>query len=141
MIRDYKHQDKESVKNLYSDIKYLEPTFSKLDDAHYKKFVYDEQGIIGIVILEASYLTLNIFNIHVSKHTRGNRVGSKLIEYALQHCKDNKLHGLRVTTDSKNEAAQKFYLKNGFDQVGEVVNYDVEGQTAIFFYKSVRSNE
>lgn len=136
-IREYEPEDKESVKGLYRDAEYLEPTFSKLDDPHYKKFLYVEEDVKGIIILAVPYLTLKIYNLWVDEDSRGRGVGSRLIEFAEDYCKKKDLDGIRVATMHDNERAQEFYQKTGFEKAGKVRNYNVEGETMVFFYKSV----
>ncbi len=136
-IREYSPEDKESVRRVYRDAEYLEPTFSKLEDPHYKKFLYVEDGEIrGIIILEIPYLTLKIYNLYVDKEFRGEGIGTRLIKFAEKYCKENELHGIRVGTAPDNKKAQEFYQKKGFERTGKVKNYNIEGETTIFFYKS-----
>lgn len=145
MIRTYREKDKSAVRNLYRDLDHLNPTFSKLEDSHFHKFVYEDEEsegeIRGIVILHVPYLTGEIFNLWVDEEYRGEGIGTELVDFALQFCKKRDLGGLRVHTDPENKEAIEFYKKRGFKYAGKVKNYNVDGETSVFFYRSIKEDE
>ncbi len=137
MIRKYTSKDRKKIKHLYRDALYLEPTFSCYLDKHYKPFVYEEDGkILGVIMLQQDYLMLDIFNLYVDIDHRGKGIGRKLLDFAGEYAKKKKLHGVKLETGKDNRDAQKFYLKCGYQKVGEVKNYRLKNSTSIFFWKS-----
>lgn len=138
MIREYKDSDKEQIKHLYRDAEYPQPTLSKYDDPHYDPYVYEKDGkIIGVIVLENPYLNTNIYNLYVDKEHRGGGIGTELIKFAGEYARENDMHGIITHTAPENKRAQKFYKKLGFKKVGKVKNFDVKGETDVFFWKEV----
>jgi ribosomal protein S18 acetylase RimI-like enzyme len=136
MIRKYLAKDRKKIKHLYRDALYLEPTFSCYLDKHYKPFVYEKDGkIIGVIVLQQDYLMIDVFNLYVDIDHRGKGIGQVLMNFAEEYTRKKKLHGVKVETSKDNERAQSFYLKCGYQKVGEVKNYRVKNGTSIFFWK------
>jgi len=136
MIREYKPKDRKKIKHLYRDALFLEPTFSCYLDKHYKPFVYEEGGkILGVIMLQQDYLMLDVFNLYVDIAHRGKGIGRILLNFAEEYARKKKLHGVKLETGKDNKEAQSFYLKCGYQKVGEVKNYRVKDSTSIFFWK------
>lgn len=138
MIRKYKKTDKPKIKYLYRDALFLEPTFSCYLDKHYKPFVYEENGkVIGVIMLQQDYLMLDVFNLYVDIDHRGKGIGRILLNFAEEYARKKKLHGVKLETGKDNKEAQSFYLKCGYQRVGEVKNYRLKDSISIFFWKGV----
>ena len=75
-----------------------------------------KQGILGYIIGE--YMILDdgrkayyISYIYVIKPYRHKKIGSKLLDFAIQHSKYN---NILLTFDTKNPVLMKFYTSKGF---------------------------
>jgi len=136
MIREYTPEDRKKIKHLYRDALFLEPTFSCYLDKHYKPFVYEEdEKILGVIMLLQDYLMLDVFNLYVDIDHRRKGIGQILLNFAEEYARKKELHGVKLETGKDNKEAQKFYLKCGYQKVGEVKNYRVKDETSIFFWK------
>lgn len=61
--------------------------------------------------------------ITVLKNYWGNKIGEKLIDYAIQYCKSNCIKKIELTVRIDNERALKLYKKFGFEIEGEIKNF------------------
>ena len=50
----------------------------------------------------------------VDEKSRGEKIGTKLIDFAKNKCKESNMKIIKVTTQLDNEVAMKFYKHNGF---------------------------
>lgn len=81
----------------------------------------------GLVNLEhIAYLgtTAELESIFVLREYRTLGVGSKLISEFFKWCQDKKVARLWVEVTDLNKSAKDFYLKNGFKEYTEILNYD-----------------
>ena len=136
MIRKYTPEDREKMRHLHRDEPFLELTLSFYLDEHYKPFVYEEDGkIIGVIVLQQDYLMLDVFNLYVDMDCRSKGIGRILLDFAEEYARKKKLHGVILETGKDDKDAQSFYLKCGYQKVGEVKIYRVKDSTSIFFWK------
>ena len=61
--------------------------------------------------------------ITVLKNYWGNKIGEKLIAYAIDYCKSNSIKKIELTVRIDNERALKLYKKFGFEIEGEIKNF------------------
>ncbi len=61
--------------------------------------------------------------ITVLKNYWGNKIGEKLIDYAIDYCKSNSIKKIELTVRIDNERALKLYKKFGFEIEGEIKNF------------------
>lgn len=61
--------------------------------------------------------------ITVLKNYWGNKIGEKLIDYAIEYCKSNCIKKIELTVRIDNERALKLYKKFGFEIEGEIKNF------------------
>lgn len=61
--------------------------------------------------------------ITVLKNYWGNKIGEKLIDYAIDYCKSNFIKKIELTVRIDNERALKLYKKFGFEIEGEIKNF------------------
>ena len=142
MIREYTPNDRKTMKHLYRDALFLEPTFSCYLDKHYKPFVYEKDGkILGVIVLQQDYLMVDVFNLYVDIDHRRKGIGQILLNFAEEYARKKKLHGVKLETGKDNKEAQSFYLKCGYQRVGEVKNYRVKDSISIFFWKGVPESD
>ncbi|MCF6138436.1 GNAT family N-acetyltransferase [Pseudalkalibacillus berkeleyi] len=77
--------------------------------------------VVGVIQLTFTpYLTYQggwratIEGVRTSSTTRGQGIGTKLIEWGIQRAKDRGCHLVQLTTDKKREDALRFYEQLGF---------------------------
>jgi ribosomal protein S18 acetylase RimI-like enzyme len=87
--------------------------------------IFDSKGAFS----RSGYLKLIVIDVLA----RGNHIGESLIHY-LEENKNHK-NGLFLLVTSSNEKAQKFYLKLGYEKVGELKNYVKTGIDEYIFFK------
>jgi GNAT superfamily N-acetyltransferase len=97
-------------------------------------------GTIGIVLFDDDKAVLK--RMMVDKRFRGNDAGTaaKLMETALEWARQNGAHEVFLGTMSQFEAAQRFYLKNGFLQISEnelPFLYPQNPMDTVFFAKKI----
>ncbi len=61
--------------------------------------------------------------ITVLKNYWGNKIGEKLIDYAIEYCKSNSIKKIELTVRIDNERALKLYKKFGFEIEGEIKKF------------------
>lgn len=61
--------------------------------------------------------------ITVLKKYWGNKIGEKLIDYAIDYCKLNSIKKIELTVRIDNERALKLYKKFNFEIEGEIKNF------------------
>lgn len=61
--------------------------------------------------------------ITVLKNYWGNKIGEKLIDYAINYCKSNSIKKIELTVRIDNKRALKLYKKFGFEIEGEIKNF------------------
>lgn len=75
-------------------------------------------GIIREPLIEYDYERKNnmgeIIELIVSKHTRSNGIGQKLIEKMENYFKNNNCKTINIDVFGYNDIAKKFYFKNGY---------------------------
>ena len=62
-------------------------------------------------------------SITVLKNYWGNKIGEKLIDYAIDYCKLNSIKKIELTVRIDNERAIKLYKKFGFEIEGEIKKF------------------
>lgn len=61
--------------------------------------------------------------ITVLKNYWGNKIGEKLIDYAIEYCKSNSIKKIELVVRIDNERAIKLYKKFGFEIEGEIKKF------------------
>lgn len=80
----------------------------------------DDEGICGMVNILYSVSTAlgkksaTIEDMIVAPNRRSSRIGSKLLNAAIEKCRSEDCGRITLLTDNDNFDAQKFYQKNGF---------------------------
>ena len=76
---------------------------------------YSDAECIGQIVLRKDWNKYAfVEDICVSKSSRGQGVGTALIQKAIEWAKDKKLYGLALETQDNNLLACRFYSKCGF---------------------------
>lgn len=92
-------------------------------------------GFAGIkVILDEA----DLMNIVTRKSMRGNGIASKMLNYVIEYCKQNKIKVLNLEVNEKNDIAIKLYKKNNFKQIGLRKKYYKNTDDAILMANHLR---
>jgi len=124
------------VEELYNTLEYQEGMDEELDQAKFAN-ILNEPNII-IFVAEAAgvligYLTLGINKslldvgptaiieeLMVTEDHRKKGVGKKLVEVAIDKCKQLACSEIGVGTESSNKKAKTFYSNIGFKEIGVI---------------------
>ena len=74
-----------------------------------------------------------IATIAVDEEARGRGVGSHMLRWAEQRYADRR--NLFLLVSSFNTRAQQFYLRHGYEKVGEIPDYIVKGHSELIMRK------
>lgn len=84
-------------------------------------YVYEEDGkVLGFIQVEEHYEILDLINIAVSENVHGKGIGSKLIQYAIEKSKADKM---MLEVRESNTSAIRLYEKNGFKEINRRKKY------------------
>ena len=90
----------------------------------YLNYVYnDTTKVIGYLISEIILDEVHLYKIVVSKNNQNNKVGSKLLNFMIEECKNLDKIRVCLEVDSRNCNAIKLYEKFGFLSVGNRNKY------------------
>ena len=86
----------------------------------------NEEGIDGFIRLSfASKAPIDgcseveISTFYIQPRHQGKGIGKRLLDTALQHCRDKAAQSVWLTTNAENDPAITFYLAQGFQHVEE----------------------
>lgn len=82
----------------------------------------EEQGLLGYVMVSVGAGEAHILNICTHPDWRREGVAQHLLDAVIMALRD-KAEVLLLEVRPSNEAAQRFYLKNGFEEIGRRRNY------------------
>ena len=122
-ISDMSLNDFYEIKPIYTSRfdKFWEPSILKSEleneNSQYIVAKIDTQ-IVGFAGIWYSVDDAHITNIAVHKDFRQKGIGQKLLEYLIHLAKEHKKASLTLEVNTKNEIAQKLYLKNNFKNLG-----------------------
>jgi GNAT superfamily N-acetyltransferase len=97
--------------------------FSQIDaDENHELVVLEIEGaVVGTMQLNfLQYLNrrgglrMQIESVRIHRDFRGQRLGSKMFEWAIARAKDRGVHLVQLTTDKQRPEALKFYQRLGF---------------------------
>lgn len=90
----------------------------------------NEEGIDGVVRVSrestapvAGCSDVEISTLYVQPRHHGKGIGKRLLQGALQYCRNAEAGSVWLTTNAENEPAIAFYLAQGFEHVGETDFY------------------
>ena len=110
----------------------------KIDNDPFEKIItYVDKNIIGIISYSIIYERAEINYIVVVEEERCKKIGSKLLEYALEDIKKNNCQNVTLEVEENNISAINLYLKYGFVKKGIRQNY-YEDKNAILMIKEMR---
>jgi len=108
-------------------------------DPEYHLFIaYKNEKPAGIILLDPRGVAGSpyIKSIAVYPEFRGQGIGTKLLSFAENLFRDSSRH-LFICVSSFNHRARKLYEKNGFQEVGELKDYIIEGASEILMHKGL----
>ena len=114
MIRSITKNDLEDVNNLLIPFNYYlnEESFK---NEFLRVLLYDDSQIMGVLVYDLIYDRIEIEYIIVDSKNRRKGIASKLLNYLL--CENKEIKNISLEVKKSNEAAIKFYEKNGFEKV------------------------
>ena len=128
MIRDLDATDLETVRKLLSSVP--EAAAWSADDyrlalqRNLSMRVAEEEGIVcGLMAFRTMTDEAEILNLAVDSTRRRRGIGSRLMRDALAACKAAGVKKIFLGVRNSNQAAQKFYLRMGFTEVGRRREY------------------
>ncbi len=86
----------------------------------------NEQGIDGFIRVTSDSKApvsgcseVEISTLYVQPRHHGRGIGKRLLNAAFQHCREEAVDSVWLTTNAENDPAIEFYLSQGFEHVGE----------------------
>lgn len=136
MIRDY---DIETNKNKIDELllqELEEKTGRKTRGASTISLAFEEDGeyeggILGDILFESCYVDM----LAVKKTCRGKGIGKKLLHQLECELREKNIHTVFLNT--QDYQAKDFYLKMGYELVGEIENIPFNGTTRYYFRKQI----
>lgn len=77
----------------------------------------------------------------VSEEARGLGVGAALLEHTERQTREDKQRDLLLLVSDFNTAAQRFYQRHGYLQVGALANYVVPGVAELIYVKRLQPED
>ncbi len=111
-----------------------------LQDSFYESYIaYVESEIAGIAVIQMKGVcTGYLKSIAVKKEFRKNKIGSLLMDYIEKRIFSTHPN-VFLCVSSFNEAAKRFYIKRGYDEIGTIKDYLVKGYDEILMRKTIGS--
>lgn len=95
----------------------------RMNDPVFIAFQNDEPvGIIGLLRQRASKMAhrATIVMVYVRKDLRGMGLSKRLLDVITDHARDIGIRQLELSVSAENFAAARFYLREGFSEVGRI---------------------
>ena len=86
-----------------------------------KCIAYFDDTLSGYIEYNAIYDTIDIVNVFVNEEKRNKGIGTKLLNYLIEHNKDKK--NITLEVNCENSIALKLYKKFGFEIVATRQGY------------------
>lgn len=93
-----------------------------------------DNQVIGGIIAHKKMQWLDIDILYVDEKLRGNKIGSRLIDKAIEYCKNENLIGMHLYT--LDFQAKGFYEKMGFELIAKIKDWP-KGFTRYEFIKYI----
>jgi N-acetylglutamate synthase-like GNAT family acetyltransferase len=117
-------------RSLNTDMADIEGTYMKDRGVFFVIERLCDNAIVGTVGLqdlneEHNFCELRRMSIHESERRKGR--GRQLISHFVEHARQHKFRGIKLSTGSWMESAMKFYLSLGFEDKGRVTYTQPDG--------------
>ncbi len=96
------------------------------DPRHLSLVSEGEEGLDGFIRVSSGSAApvggcsdMEIATFYVQPRHHGKGIGKMLLEAAIEHCRERGAVSVWLTTNAENDPAIAFYLKRGFQQVGQ----------------------
>ena len=83
----------------------------------------------------------HIISIAVDKHYHRKKVGTELVETALEIFRKYNVQNIRLEVRKGNKKARKFYQQLGFDEKTPMPGYYEDGEDAVIMEKVLKDSE
>ena len=138
MIRFSKKEDTIYLNKLLIETK---SSYNKSNQNPFCKcIVSDDTNIKGALFFEEIYERIDIDYIIVSNIYRRKGIGSKLLEYLIDYCKEKSISNITLEVNENNIAAINLYKKYGFEVAATRKNYYKEAD-GLLMIRKFDSNE
>jgi len=92
-------------------------------------------GFVWVVLRGAFNRSGYIPLIGVDEGQRGGGIGQQLLAAAEDHLRQSAIQDMFLLCSDFNGAAQRFYQREGYTQVGAIPDYVIPGITELIFHK------
>ena len=115
-----------------------ESTLATLQDSIYEIYAaYVEEEIVGCIVIQPKgAFSTYVKSLVIKKEWRGKHLGKALLEFVEQKV-FSKSPNVFLCVSSFNKRAQKFYLNLGYQAIGEIENYVVNGHSELLMRKTI----
>ena len=137
MIRFYKDSDDESVNKLLFS---FDGNIDLNSNPFYKCLIYEEKGILGVIVFEEIYDRIELDYIIVNDNYRRRGIASKLMEFLINYAQNNSIFNITLEVNENNLSAINLYKKYKFDLVSRRVKY-YKDNDAILMIRKFDNNE
>jgi len=137
MIRFYNDSDCDSVNVILSS---FGCNIDLNSNPFYKCLVYEENGILGVIVFEEIYGRIELDYIIVDDNYRRLGIASKLMDYLVYYAKNNSVSNITLEVNENNTSAINLYKKYKFKLVSRRENY-YKDNDAILMIRKFDNNE
>lgn len=111
----------EQIDYMFAMMYDIEALKKQAEEKHHHFIIAEEDGQnLGFASYEFNYLETKtkIHKIYILPQTQGKGIGKKLLDFIAEKAIQNQNNALSLNVNRHNNAF-KFYIKNGFEKVGE----------------------
>ena len=137
MVRFYKDSDDESVNKLLFS---FDGNIDLNSNPFYKCLIYEEKGILGVIVFEEIYDRIELDYIIVNDNYRRRGIASKLMESLINYAQNNSISNITLEVNENNISAINLYKKYKFDLVSRREKY-YKDNDAILMIRKFDNNE
>jgi len=99
--------------------------------------VYDDDQLIGGLLMERRYDHVYIAKLAVDPAYRGHQLGTQLLRAAEKWARERQV--LNITLSTRDYQAVEFYQKCDYQIYGKVADLPFEGVTTVYFVKRLKA--
>lgn len=87
-------------------------------------YLTEEGSQVGSLLLVYEPGTASVYSLQVLESHRGRGYGRRLMERAIEHCRERGVAAMELNTEMENYAANRLYGSMGFTLVGEKFGFN-----------------
>lgn len=137
MVRFYKDSDDESVNKLLFS---FDGNIDLNSNPFYKCLIYEEKGILGVIVFEEIYDRIELDYIIVNDNYRRRGIASKLMESLINYAQNNSISNITLEVNENNISAINLYKKYKFELVSRREKY-YNDKDALLMMRKFDNNE